>query len=202
MILPPVQLRTEEVTPALWKSVELLFGANGACGGCWCQAWRLPAGERWNDVKGTTARARLKKSLADGTMHAVLAFDGATPVGWCNFGPRDSYPRLNRARTLACDDSERVTSIPCFFVKRGHRGKGVATALLAHVLRLLAERGAGIAEGYPAKPGKDGRSIDTFSWTGTPSLFEKAGFRLVGDPGAGKLRMRKAVRRSRAKLSR
>jgi hypothetical protein len=32
----------------------------------------------------------------------------------CTFGKRTDFPRLNRARTLKCDDSETVCSIPDF----------------------------------------------------------------------------------------
>ena len=33
------------LTPELWSDLEQLFGARGACGGCWCMWWRLSAGE-------------------------------------------------------------------------------------------------------------------------------------------------------------
>jgi GNAT superfamily N-acetyltransferase len=188
-----MSLTTREVGPESWPQVEALFGNNGACGGCWCQAWRIEKGERWLEVKGATAKKRLRRGILAGATHAILAFDGRIPVGWCVFGPRDSFPRLNRARSLTCDDSSRVWSLPCFFVARDHRGKGVATSMLTHALRAMKKRGAGIAEAYPSKPGRDGRYIAAFSWTGTMSLFEKAGFVVVGNPEGGKRRVRKEL---------
>jgi GNAT superfamily N-acetyltransferase len=188
-----VVVRTAEVAPQLWPKLEALFGRNGACGGCWCQAWRIEKGERWDDVKGDGAKARLRQGILGGTVLGVLAFDGDTPIGWCTFGPRDSFPRLDRARSLACEDSSRVWSVPCFFVLRGRRGQGVATALLDHALRAMAERGATIVEGYPSAPNKDGSYIASFAWTGTISLFEKAGVACVGNPTASKRRMRKEL---------
>jgi GNAT superfamily N-acetyltransferase len=188
-----MRLTTKELTSELWPQVERLFGEKGACGGCWCQAWRIEKGERWKNIEGAIAKQRLRKGILDGTVHGSLAFDGETPIGWCTFGPRDSFPRLNRARTLQCDDSASVWSLPCFFVLRGYREKGVSKAMLEHALEAMKSWGVKTAEGYPSKPGKDGRYIAAFSWTGTRSLFEKAGFTLAGNPEGSKIRMRKRL---------
>ena len=56
-----MSLTTKELTPARWKDMEELFGANGACGGCWCMAWRIEKGEKWAEVKGANAKQRMKK---------------------------------------------------------------------------------------------------------------------------------------------
>jgi GNAT superfamily N-acetyltransferase len=189
-----MKIRAEGLRPELWPQVEALFGKNGACGGCWCQAWRIEKGERWGDVKGAVAKERLHRGIESGTTFGVLAFDGETPIGWCTYGPRTSFPRLERARSLRCEDAADVWSIPCFFVSRTHRRQGVAGALLDYALRAMAERGVEIAEGYPAAPNKDGSYIAAFSWTGTMPLFEKVGFDLVGNAEGSKRRMRKTLR--------
>jgi GNAT superfamily N-acetyltransferase len=189
-----MELRTVDLSPSLWPQVEELFGKSGACGGCWCQAWRIEKGERWDDVKGAEAEERLRRGIESGTTFGVLAFDGETPIGWCTYGPRTSFPRLGRARSLRCEDAADVWSIPCFFVLRTHRRQGVAGVLLDRALRAMRERGATIAEGYPAAPNKDGSYIAAFSWTGTIPLFERAGFVLVGNAEDSKRRMRKTLR--------
>jgi GNAT superfamily N-acetyltransferase len=188
-----MKIATMELTADMWPQVEALFGKTGACGGCWCQAWRIEKGEKWSDVQGEPAKKRLKKGIKDGTVMAILAFDGGSPVGWCTFGPRDSFSRLNRAPSLKCGDSSRVWSLPCFFVIRGYRGMGVAKAMLGHALKVMEKNGVETAEGYPSKPNKDGEYIAAFSWTGTISLFEKAGFKVAGNPDGGKVRMRKKL---------
>jgi len=189
-----MRITTKELTPALWLALETLFGSNGACGGCWCQAWRIEKGECWGDIKGPIARERLCEGVLNGSVHGILAFIQEQPVGWCTFGPRDSFPRLNRARTLKCEDSSEVWSIPCFFVARGYRRQGVAAALLKQALKAIKQRGIGIAEGYPSKPNDKGQYIDTFAWTGTQALFQKAGFTIVGNPEGSKQRVRKTFR--------
>jgi GNAT superfamily N-acetyltransferase len=140
------------------------------------------------------AKERLHRGVESGTAFGVLAFDGKTPIGWCTYGARDSFPRLNRARSLRCDDSSLVWSVPCFFVLRDYRRQGVAKALLDHALGAMTERGVEIVEGYPAAPSKDGSYIAAFSWTGTMGLFEKAGFVLAGNAEGSKRRMRKTLR--------
>jgi GNAT superfamily N-acetyltransferase len=188
-----MRITTKELVPELWPEVEVLFGKRGACGGCWCQAWRLEKGEKWDEVKGAVAKKRLRKGILSGTVHAIIAYDGNVPVGWCTFGPRISFPRLDRARSLQCDDARAVWSLPCFFVINGYREKGVAKAMIRHALKAMKAGGARIAEGYPSKPGRDGRYIAAFSWTGTISLFEKAGFVTAGNPDGGKRRVRKRI---------
>jgi len=180
-----------KLSPRLLSDLEKLFGANGACGGCWCQAWRIEKGERWPEIKGAKARSRLRKGVRNGSIRGMLAYDKSVPVGWCTFGPRHSFPRLNRAPSLRCGDPERVWSVPCFFVPRAYRGKGIASELLAGALKEMGRRGVEIAEGYPTKPGKDGKYISSFSWTGTQSMFKKAGFSIAGNPNGAKQRVRK-----------
>jgi GNAT superfamily N-acetyltransferase len=188
-----MRITTKELKPELWPQVEQLFGVNGACGGCWCQAWRIERGERWKDIKGANAKSRLRRGIRSKTTFGVVAFVGKSPVGWCTFGPRLSFPRLQQARTLRCDDVERVWSVPCFFVARGYRGQGVATAMLAHAVRVMKRRKVAIVEGYPSKPDANGRYINTFAWTGTRSLFEQAGFTVAGNEGGSKQRVRKSL---------
>lgn len=186
-----VTITTRELTPDQWPVLERLFGANGACGGCWCQHWRLPEGQRWEEVKGAEARRRLEEQVRAGETRGVLAFDGDEPVGWATFGPRTSFPRLDRSRTLACDDADRVWSLPCFFVRAGRRGQGVATALLEGALAALRARGAEVAEAYPVRPKRAGEAIPAaFAWTGTRAMFDRAGFSLAGNEGGGKERVR------------
>ena len=153
--------------------------------------WRLEKGERWEDLQGAPAKRRMRQLVAAGKARGAIAFAGEEPVGWIAYGPRLDFPRLDRARTLACDDPERVWSLPCFFIKAGWRDRGVATALLRHSLRSLRRQGAKIAEGYPVNLKPRQRLPNAFVWTGTRSLFADAGFELAGAATTSKVRMRR-----------
>jgi GNAT superfamily N-acetyltransferase len=191
----------KRLTPALWPAVEELFGANGACGGCWCMYWRTAKGERWDDLKGERAKRRLKALVTSGKAQGILAFDGREPVGWASVGPRQDYAKLDRAPSFACDDAEGVWSVPCFFVRSGHRGAGVATALLAAAEALAKHHRARVLEGYPVRPKEGPRYPAAFAWTGTRSLFDRAGFSVVGNEDGGKQRVRKELHAAEPKRS-
>lgn len=188
-----MHLTTKDLTPALWPDLDALFGANGACGGCWCMHWRIAKGERWDELKGAPNRARLRELVRRGEALGVLAYADDEPVGWCTYGPRPSFDRLNRAPSFACDDAADVWSIPCFFIARGFRGQGVGSALLAAAIELARARGAKVLEGYPVRQTKPGKLPAAFAWTGTQPLFRKAGFRVVGNADGGKQRVRKEL---------
>lgn len=185
----PEVLETKELTPELWPALEELFGSNGACGGCWCMSWRVEKGESWAELKGAGAKQRMKALVQKDQAHGILAFAGKLPVGWCAFDRRQEFAKLDRAPSLACDDAEKVWSLPCFFVRAGYRDQGVAGVLLAAATRAIKARGGKIAEGYPARPPGDGKKLPAaFAWTGTRPLFEKAGFKLVGEPDSKRVR--------------
>ena len=61
--------------------VALVERHNGVWGGCWCLEFH-PEG------KARDAHRREKKEcrVREGTAHAALVYDGASCVGWCQFG--------------------------------------------------------------------------------------------------------------------
>jgi predicted GNAT family acetyltransferase len=171
----------EELTPELWPALERLFGRNGACGGCWCMWWRVERGGKlWEETKGRRAKARIKKLVAAGEALGILAFDGESPVGWCSFGPRADFPRLETVKAYRRDDTEGVWCVNCFFIGRTHRGRGVARGLLKTALASMRRRGVKTVEGYPVTTTKDGRKLAAaFAWTGPERIFTEAGFKEV-----------------------
>lgn len=168
-----VTLRSLRTTD--WAHVRDLFGANGACGGCWCMHWRRKRGEHTGKMKERNRRD-FKRLLEAGEVHGVLAFDGDDCVGWCNYGPKADYDRLCRSPKLGTADNDAVWSIPCFFTKVGYRKRGIGQALLAYATaKLSRRRGVRVVEGYPTRA--EGRSqASAFVFTGLASMFEKLGF--------------------------
>lgn len=153
--------------------------------------WRQEKGDSWEKAKGETNKKHFKKLVLAGGVQGALAYDGEIPVGWINFGKRTDFAKLNRAPSFQCDDAEQVWSIPCFYIKTGYRNQGVAKALLDFTLQHLKKKKASVVEAYPVKVKADGQAPSAFIWTGTTSMFEKAGFKAVGKKDGGKQRMRK-----------
>lgn len=175
---PAPALRCRAVRSADAATIEALFGIKGACGGCWCMHWRAPkGGAAWQACKGEPNRRAFLDLLARGRIHGALAFAGPKPVGWCSFGPREDFPRLQGSRVLAYDAAPATWSVNCFYVAPGWRRCGVATALLATAIETCFARGAAVIEAYPT-PQRAGQAIAAaFAWTGTKALFAHAGFR-------------------------
>jgi GNAT superfamily N-acetyltransferase len=168
------ELSFHPLTPDRWSDLEALFGSRGACGGCWCMAWRLAPAD-FSLRKGDGNRRALRALVTKGEPTGILAYDGATPVGWCAIAPREATPRLERSKVLARLDDTPVWSVTCFFVARTHRKQGVTVALLRAAAVHAGRAGARIVEGYPVEP-RRGELPAAFAWTGLASAFRAAGF--------------------------
>jgi len=167
------------VEPGDFGRIAALFGERGACGGCWCMAWRLERAA-WEHGRGAGNRARFARLVRASDRRAppgVVALAGAEAVGWCSAGPRAEFVALATKRALATEWDERTWSVTCFFIAKDWRGRGLGRALLAGALRLARAHGATRVEGYPAPLPKTGGTLPAvFAWTGLPSLFDAAGF--------------------------
>ena len=180
------ELTVRPLEPDDWPHLARLFGNNGACGGCWCMWWRVPRGGKlWEEAKGKKNRDAFRRLVKARKVHGVLAFVGQEPVGWCSFGPRGDFPRLETVKALRRDFDEGTWSIVCFFIPARWRGKGVATRLLDAATKRARELGARTVEGYPVVPkGEAGPVPAAFAWTGVPVLFERAGYEELERPEA------------------
>jgi GNAT superfamily N-acetyltransferase len=170
------KLAFHALTPDRWADVETLFGPRGACGGCWCMFWKLPAAE-FAKRKGEGNRRAFRKVVLAGRAPGILAYDCGKPVGWCAVEPREAYPRLARSRILAPVDERPVWSVTCFFVARSHRRKGITVQLLRAAVKHVRRLGGRIVEGYPVVPKAYHASSTAFAWTGFAPAFEAAGFK-------------------------
>ena len=171
-------LVTRALSPGDWPLIARLFGPQGACGGCWCMWPRVEkGGKTWEAAKGKPNQDRFRRLIQAGEVQGVLALAGQEPVGWCSFGPRADFPRLDGIRALRQHPRAPGTwSVVCFYIPAPWRGRGVAEMLLAAATRLAIAQGATRVEGYPADP--KGKAMPAaFAWTGVPRLFEKVGYR-------------------------
>ena len=173
--MTPAKLRLEffPATADRWADVETLFGARGACGGCWCMTWRLPRAE-FNRNKGDANREAFHKLIRKSPAPGILAYADGKPVGWCAVAPREAYPALERSRILKPVDSQPVWSISCLFVEKSHRRQGLSAKLVQAATKFAKSQGAKIVEGYPQVV--DLALPAAFVWTGLEQSFVRAGF--------------------------
>ena len=169
-------MRVRPLDETTWPDFAgLVERHNGVWGGCWCMGFHAEGVGRTK----TAAQNRSEKEgrVREGRAHAALVYDGATCVGWCQFGPTDELPRIKHQRAYL-DGLERASGLadhvllrrPQAPAQRGRLGRA-RTALWAR------SRGSGAAR-WRAIPrtSKAGRSPASFLHNGTVSMFERHGF--------------------------
>jgi GNAT superfamily N-acetyltransferase len=172
-------IRVEPATTERFDDVATMLGPrNPASNVCWCLSHRVDA--RTNrELVGPARREYVRELTGRPVAPGVLAYDGDEVVGWAAVAPRAELP-FERSTKIPHVDALPVWSLWCIRVRPGHRGKGIAHALVRGAVDYAASQGAPAVEGYPVD--NEGRQVDlTMAYVGTRSLFEKAGFTKVAD---------------------
>jgi GNAT superfamily N-acetyltransferase len=169
------RLTIRPLTPDRWPALEDLFGPHGASNGCWCMYWRI--GAEYRKRAREENRQALRRIVRRGPPPGLLAFDGERAVGWCQVTPRADLGWLGRTRAFAPVDARPVWSLSCFYVRRGYRGRGVMSALIAAAVQAARRAGAPALEAYPVDQTRAGSTANIF--TGTAAAFRRAGFKTV-----------------------
>jgi GNAT superfamily N-acetyltransferase len=165
-----MDLTVRPLTPSLWPALEDLFGEHGAVGGCWCMYWRI--GNNYRKRPGEENRAALHDLVTSGPPPGLLAFNGDQAVGWAQVTPRAGLPWLDRTWRLRRTDDIPVWSLSCFYIRKGHRRRGVTSILIDAALVAAQRAGAPALEAYPL----DAALTPSSCHTGYLSTFLRAGF--------------------------
>ncbi len=142
--------------------------------GCYCCMFHAPDTQAWAENSPQRNAELAREMILAGQMHGLLAYDGATPVGWCHCDLLKNLPIVRQYYPVASADDE-TGAIVCFTVAQGYRGKGVATSLLAAALDALRAQGAPLAEAYPLL----NVTGDEQHYHGPLALYQKLGFALA-----------------------
>jgi GNAT superfamily N-acetyltransferase len=188
-----MNLEVRALSADLWPALVDLFGARGACHGCWCMYWRIGAAYRRQPAARN--KAAFARIVRDGPPPGLLAFDGAVAVGWCQLTPRSALSWLERSPRFGPVDATPVWSLSCLYVRIGYRRRGVTAALIAAAIAAARRARAPALEAYPL----DAARSPSASGTGYVSTFARAGFKTVAQPYPARPVMRhdlKAARRS------
>ena len=186
------ELATKPLDVDTWPDFAALVEANnGVWGGCWCMGFH-PKGPGWGKDPELN-RAEKEERVRNGEAHAALVYDGDKCVGWCQFGVPDELPRIKNKRAyLAGLEDQPDFRITCFFVGKGHRGKGVAAVALAGALEQIARLGGGTVESYPDRI-EDKPVSSSFLHNATTGMFEQQGFAPTRPIGKTRWVVRKVV---------
>ena len=159
---------------------------------CYCNAFNMSAAQiaemreqakRYGDgIYGwkKSLRESAAQMIRGGKISGYLAFEGNTPVGWCNANDRMNYYRVGEfdldhvpadQPPSDCRLAGQIKSLVCFEICPEYRGKGIATRLLSRVIDDARREGYHFVEAYPSE-----QVQQTLSFTGPLHLFVKAGF--------------------------
>jgi GNAT superfamily N-acetyltransferase len=175
-------------TLEVWDELTDLFARRAGADPrfCWCLWYRL----RNKDFSASGAaekRARLHELVQAGPPPGLVALEHDRAVGWVSLGPRIEFERIEHSRTIPrLEGPEPCWAVVCFVVAREARRRGIAAQLLAGAVEHARASGARAIEAYPIDPSSvpGGRIYDAGAYTGTRSMFERAGFHLAAPTGS------------------
>jgi GNAT superfamily N-acetyltransferase len=172
---------TTVVGPDDWPLVGAFFEPKGLVENCWCTYFRMTSKERSSCGIGAR-REKLRDLVEGGERVGVLGTVDGAPVGWIGVGPRLGFPRLRGSRAAKLvegDDPERIWSIVCLYLARGHRHQGLVRVLVDRAVDWAREEKAEFIEAYPEDDRNPEAAFERGSFRGRVSTFEACGFTVV-----------------------
>ncbi len=172
------QLTFEPLTKFNWNKFVQLFGNKGACGNCWCMSFRLKKADFEKGKANEGNKNAMQQLVYENKPTGILGFYKGQAIAWCAFAPREHFIKLENSRVHKPIDNNSVWSIPCFFIDKAFRRKGVSVAVLKAVIKYARENNIKIIEAYPTIPTQE-KLPDAFAWIGLYKSFERAGFEIA-----------------------
>jgi Acetyltransferase (GNAT) family. len=167
-----------------------LFRRTKATDGCWCMWYIIPVRD-YHAGRGALNQRLFTDLMRDSDVPmGLLAYVDENPAGWIASGPRSRFVRALGTPTLQGGDPGEdagVWLVPCFFVAREHRHKGLAGRLLEAAVELARASSAKAIEGFPTQGSKRASSDGQ---VGTEQMFARHGFEAIRRPSSNRVVMR------------
>lgn len=164
------------LTPERWLDIEQLFGAKGACAGCWCQYWRQRS-QAWKARVPEGNRLAFQMQVERGPPPGLIGYADGEAVAWCQVGPREHYARVLAAPSKQAMDALPTWLMTCFYVRRDQRGRGWMKRLVGVAIEYAREQGAECLEAWPVAGERKVAAV--FAYVGHAPTLEHFGFREV-----------------------
>lgn len=131
---------------------EIAFKDNPDWAWCYCQFFHFGGSDRqWLERDARCNRESAIELTKSGEMTGLLAYSEANPIGWCNFGSKEKYLRLQRDERLWPSLDGKGASIVCFLIASSFRGRGIAKSLLQQACETCWREDFDWIEAYPHK---------------------------------------------------
>jgi GNAT superfamily N-acetyltransferase len=169
-------LTFQPLTAERWPDLEDLFGKEkGANSGCWCMWPRVSRSTFDQMSKDERKRAFCKLVKSDAVL-GLLAYEDGKAVAWVSVGPRASVLRFNTTKSSKLEDDVDGTlyAITCFYVRTGHRKRGLMKELATAAIGYAKEKGASAVDACPVEADRPLMWGDGF--VGIASVFRDLGF--------------------------
>ena len=190
------EFTSKELSAKTWPDLARLFEKPeiGDAWWCWCmhhhvESYSAPenAQPRTRAERAVRNRRQKEKLVRNGRAHGVIVYANREPVGWCQYGPREELPQVDQSRNYRnlapTDEKKKLWRITCFVVDKKYRKSGAASTALKSALEAIRRKGGGLVEAIPVSKTDQGPG---YMYTGTISMFQKAGFKTVGPFGTGR----------------
>ncbi|HXC77665.1 MAG TPA: GNAT family N-acetyltransferase [Candidatus Acidoferrum sp.] len=135
--------------------------------------------DEWAQPVAEANRRDMSESIMRGEVTALLAFEGDTPIGWCDYGETTRLSGVMHKFGLTAADHEGVGSVACFVIASPYRGHGVASRLLDAAVERLRAKGLNAVEAYPTRSGDSQHT----NYRGPLAMFLRAGFEPYREAG-------------------
>ncbi len=198
MLSPGSEYTTKELSVKTWPDFEKLFlkpaGLVGDGWWCWCThhhiaSYSEPEHQQPRTRAERAERNRRKKAelVEKECAHGIIVYSDKEPIGWCQYGQRTELPRIDNSRNYrevrSRNGREKLWRITCFVIDKRYRRRGVARLALIAALDSIRKNGGGLVEAYPVIKTDQGPN---YMYSGTVSMFEKAGFKTVAPLSTGR----------------
>ncbi|MFC2089830.1 GNAT family N-acetyltransferase [Bacteroidota bacterium] len=142
-------LSPERIPDYLYFFDNITFSDHPDWSKCYCFSFHFTGiASQWTKKSN---RESVIRFINAGKMSGYLAYDKATPVGWCNVNDRKNYQSLTKYYKIDQDSEERVCSIVCFLIHPDYRRKGLANMLLKQICKDYSSKNYEYIEAYPGK---------------------------------------------------
>ena len=184
-------------TPHIWPAVAELFAAGGDPKWCWCQWWRKP-GSNWTNTNPEENRRDLEALVGVDPAPGLVALVDGAAVGWVGLGPREDFGRLARSRTIPQLSGEECLGRRTASWSPGRPGGPASRPACS---RRPSPTPASTTHAWSRATPSGSRAGDSpaaAAYTGTETMFERAGFTFAAETTsrAGATAPRVVMRRS------
>lgn len=174
------RLAFKPVTKATTADFEALFESPGGPSYCWCMWTRVDKDEA--KAQGKQRKPFMMDRIERRVPVGLVGYDKGEPIAWVSVAPRETFTHLG---TPEAEDGEKIWSITCMYLKRAHRGDGLAHKLIDAAIRYARKRKATAVEAYAVAP-----DSPSYRNMGFIPAYEKAGFKKIGEIGTRRTIMR------------